>query len=460
MRLPNVFYEKHIYTESDFSNEHGVIPTFWDQNRTCSNDGECTDVWGPCYPPNEPTDWRETIDKYANRKIEYLRETSQMMQNNKDDTAGLCRPGFLIIGQGKCGTSSLYHYLMGHPRALDASEKQVHYFRYYANMGMRWYLSHFPTTKSFLSKGGLISGEASPGYLPYPNVVGLAKKEMMGTKIICIGRDPLDRSWSSYRYNYKNPAITAMRNGRLEKMGIKHSQPDDYYEQFLYSFEDMLRAELKVLKECLKPGGIGETGAKELFGSLQWVKDAAAQREKSGLPPLIDLDGQCYGEYINATVPKKQWNDLVRAKPGKFLDVQNIHLSQAMIGRSLYTYPLEWWYAVFPRQDLYFLCTEDMRDTSGEPINQVAQFVGLPSFDFSKVVAAGMYNVGGHEGYDEVTSWKVAEEDSEEQHEHNLEANSTDIPISDEFRQEMLAFFRPHNERLFSLVGRRCNWTN
>jgi hypothetical protein len=31
---------------------------------------------------------------------------------------GVCRPSFLIIGAGKCGTSSVYYYLQDHPQGL------------------------------------------------------------------------------------------------------------------------------------------------------------------------------------------------------------------------------------------------------------------------------------------------------------------------------------------------------
>ena len=41
---------------------------------------------------------------------------------------GKCRPSFLIIGGGKCGTSALYAYLNAHPQVHNASAKQVQYF--------------------------------------------------------------------------------------------------------------------------------------------------------------------------------------------------------------------------------------------------------------------------------------------------------------------------------------------
>eukprot|EP00541_Cyclophora_tenuis_P019284 CAMPEP_0116543890 /NCGR_PEP_ID=MMETSP0397-20121206/1814_1 /TAXON_ID=216820 /ORGANISM="Cyclophora tenuis, Strain ECT3854" /LENGTH=322 /DNA_ID=CAMNT_0004068043 /DNA_START=134 /DNA_END=1102 /DNA_ORIENTATION=+ len=315
---------------------------------------------------------------------------------------------------------------------------------------MRWYLSHFPSATTYLASGALMTGEASPGYLPYPDVVALVANRMPGTKIICVGRDPLDRSYSSYRYNYINPAIEKLKKGH--ERGILGKQPDEYYQQFLFSFEDMMRAELKILRRCLAPNGPGELGARRQWASTTWGRSVYEQRSRQNRSMLVDLDGQCYGGFVSSKVPRIQWAELAAQQPGKFLNVHNLHLSQAMIGRSLYTYPLEWWYALFPKEDIYFVCTEEMKDKSGDPINEVGKFLGLPSFNFSGVVSEGMYNVGGHKGYDHVTTWDQAHAEQEQKEEKKR------IPISDEFRKELMEFFKPHNERLFELVGRRCNW--
>ncbi|KAI2503419.1 hypothetical protein MHU86_11048 [Fragilaria crotonensis] len=214
-------------------------------------------------------DWASAVQSIEDGSdIEYAMQKQQLTQEDMETYQNFCRPGFLIIGQGKCGTSSLYHYLVGHPRVLPASEKQIHYFKYYARYGFKWYMGHFPTAQSFMAHGALMTGEASPGYLPYPDVVALTKKEMPGTKIICVGRDPLGRSWSSYRYNYVNPALEIMRKGKAP--GIARNMSDEYYQKYLYSFEEMLRAELKTIKACLAPGGPGEVGARERWGREPW----------------------------------------------------------------------------------------------------------------------------------------------------------------------------------------------
>ena len=128
---------------------------------------------------------------------------------------------------------------------------------------------------------------------------------------------------------------------------------------------------------------------------------------------------------------------------------RNLHLTQAFIGRSLYLFPLEWWYTAFPREHIYFVCTEELEDFSGESMNSVGKFLGLPRYDnFSEVVQGGAFNVGGHRGYDNEISWdKIGNEHKKDE-----------VELSVELRKEVEEFIRPYNERLFNMSGRRCNW--
>uniref|UniRef100_A0A7R9ZM67 Uncharacterized protein n=1 Tax=Craspedostauros australis TaxID=1486917 RepID=A0A7R9ZM67_9STRA len=174
--------------------------------------------------------------------------------------------------------------------------------------------------------------------------------------------------------------------------------------------------------------------------------------------------------------------------PEKVVLRTNAFLTSTLIGRSLYVLPLEWWYLEFDRSNLYFMCTEELSDITGEPLNEVSvNFLGLPRYDnFSAVVAKGAYNVGGHRGYDKATGWdtvnaeheqdgdgtrklshkkqkhKKGETKVEEQQAadstHENAINTGGVPLSAEVHQEFHDFVGPYNERLFALTGRRCNW--
>ena len=418
--------------DQDFLNSESIRPPYWivpNNNRH---------HWGPCEPPQTP------VEDWTN--LNTSRSTYPAATGSTTLFPNMCRPGFLIIGAGKCGTSSLYHYLTQHPRVLPAKEKQIHYFKYYRNYGLEWYYRHFPSTEYFLKHGALLTGEASPGYLPYPEVATAVRHDLPnGPRILCIGREPLDRAYSSYRYNYVEPTLQRLKKGWKH---VEGNREDEYYQAYLFSFQDMIAAELQRLQRCLSPNGTAIVKARKKHQHDAFRHEYQRRREE-GLPPMADLDAFCYGGKVNSTVLRGQWSALVAKYPDKVILDKNLHLTQSFIGRGLYTLPLEWWYATFAPDDLYFVCTEELKDLTGQPLEDVASFLGLPSFDFADVVAQGAYNVGGHRGYDEEVSWETVQ---------NASASTMEIPISDELRSEFYEFVRPYNERLFALVGKRCDW--
>eukprot|EP00581_Thalassiosira_minuscula_P018862 CAMPEP_0183718088 /NCGR_PEP_ID=MMETSP0737-20130205/11435_1 /TAXON_ID=385413 /ORGANISM="Thalassiosira miniscula, Strain CCMP1093" /LENGTH=781 /DNA_ID=CAMNT_0025947577 /DNA_START=1202 /DNA_END=3544 /DNA_ORIENTATION=- len=429
---------------------------------------------------------------------------------------GLCRPGFLIIGQGKCGTSSLYHYLTGHPRILPAKEKQIHFFRYHKTKPLKWYYSHFPTIESFLGRGALMTGEASPGYMPYPKVVESVVKRMSPDwkpsnfgddsagsgvnawnehvrslpKIIAIVRDPITRAISSYKYNYIEPAMKKLRSGRgISASGkkIPGDKSDKYYRQHhLFTFEELAYAELATLKECLKPGGKGETWSYDKFGKTSDMFFYASMKRRNNnnpvasdsFPSLIHLDEACYTTMKSKSVPRTQWKELAVEHPNKVLQLPNLQLTQSIVGRGVYALPLEWWYEVFSnaaanKEDhIHVVCTEDMANSPNDVMDDLTKFLGLPEFDFTNVTGVGRYNVGGHRGYDTVTKSPdediiVDEEEMEEpasrmlsqRHLSSTDENDVDLlAISDALMNELIHFYQPYNERLFHLIGKRCPW--
>lgn len=87
-----------VYSSADFINDRGIRPPFWD---CTSNKCNTTSEWGPCYAGHEAVTWSKEMNFYKTNPPAYER-ASYMSQST--DLAGLCRPGFIIIGAGKCGT--------------------------------------------------------------------------------------------------------------------------------------------------------------------------------------------------------------------------------------------------------------------------------------------------------------------------------------------------------------------
>lgn len=149
--IPVELKNSSVYTSSDFRNGDGRYIPYWnDHNKSSAGviqeaseglNSVSSLSWGPCYPPAAGTtiDWADILQKPAAERF----PVSHSSSNDEDefpqpkecyfhtDTKidGMCRPGFLIIGAGKCGTSSLYHYLVEHPRVLPARQKQVGFFK-------------------------------------------------------------------------------------------------------------------------------------------------------------------------------------------------------------------------------------------------------------------------------------------------------------------------------------------
>lgn len=107
-------------------------------------------------------------------------------------------PSFLIIGAAKCGTTSLYNYLIRHPRVAACFKKEVHYFDYYHHKGENWYRAHFPM-QSNMAEGKLVVGESSPYYLAHPLAPSRVAAELPKVKLICMLRNPVDRAISSFQ---------------------------------------------------------------------------------------------------------------------------------------------------------------------------------------------------------------------------------------------------------------------
>ena len=116
-------------------------------------------------------------------------------------------PDYLIVGAAKSGTTSLYRYLVRHPRIRRARRKEIRFFyREYAQ-GENWYRAHFPLVLrkhwTALRYGEFATGEADPSYLLYPHAASRAHALLPHAKLIAILRDPVDRAYSQYRHKVR-----------------------------------------------------------------------------------------------------------------------------------------------------------------------------------------------------------------------------------------------------------------
>lgn len=121
-------------------------------------------------------------------------------------------PSFVCVGGPKCGTTSLYHYLRGHPDVFLPAQKELHYFAVPDLMerpngpGMRSVLAGIVKTEADYRKtyrsspASAVSGDISPSYLTSPAAPQAIKDLLGNPKIIIMLRDPVDRMFSQYMH--------------------------------------------------------------------------------------------------------------------------------------------------------------------------------------------------------------------------------------------------------------------
>lgn len=110
-------------------------------------------------------------------------------------------PDFIIAGAQKSGTSSLAHYLSMHPNVIFSKIKEIHHFNQNADGNINEYKYFFPTRFYKKLFSNVISGEATPDYMIYPQFAEIASKISPNLKIIILLKNPVDRAFSHYRHN-------------------------------------------------------------------------------------------------------------------------------------------------------------------------------------------------------------------------------------------------------------------
>ncbi len=107
-------------------------------------------------------------------------------------------PTFLIIGAGRCGTTTLYSYLQEHPEVyLPANKRpEPHFFLKQAEYqkGLAYYRQrYFPVGGHWRAVG-----EASVSYLFDPLVPPRIHHDLPDVKLIVCLRNPIERAFSNY----------------------------------------------------------------------------------------------------------------------------------------------------------------------------------------------------------------------------------------------------------------------
>ena len=168
----------------------------------------------------------------------------------------MLKPNFLIPGAGLSGTTTLYDYLKQHPEIFLSDPKEPNFFSNYYELGEKWYLQNFKSTNPYSAVG-----EASTQYF----VSKFAPKRIHAFnpkfKFIFILRNPIERAFSSYKYDIQflgesrtfEEIITKNAKYITDGMYYTHiSRFLKYFSKkmmFFIIFEKFVKDEFKYLKK-------------------------------------------------------------------------------------------------------------------------------------------------------------------------------------------------------------------
>ena len=152
-------------------------------------------------------------------------------------------PSFLICGGQRCGTTSLYRALAGHPMVLKAVlHKGVHYFDTSYERGMGWYKAHFPLqrhadrlTERYGSPAQTF--ESAPYYMYHPQAAARIARDLPQAKLIALVRDPVERAYSQHHHEVARGfeserdfgAALALEPARLHRQEDRLAEDPRYY---------------------------------------------------------------------------------------------------------------------------------------------------------------------------------------------------------------------------------------
>ena len=98
-----------------------------------------------------------------------------------------------------------------------------------------------------------------------------------------------------------------------------------------------------------------------------------------------------------------------------------------MLGRSLYAEQLENWYKLFSKNQILIIKSEEFAIQTNKIMNEIFNFLELEPFDIP---------------------------DNSKKNKINYEI------MKKETRNDLIDFFRPYNEKLYSLIEKNFDWEN
>lgn len=147
-------------------------------------------------------------------------------------------PNLIVIGAGKCGTTSLWHYLRAHPEIDTPPRKELRFFDEFWDRGVDWYEAQFEGLTA------PVLAEATPQYARYPQWPEMPKRMrtlIPDARLVYLVRDPIERVVSTWIDEYaagreNRPFAEAVGVRALDNTYVNDSRYALQLERYLSHF--------------------------------------------------------------------------------------------------------------------------------------------------------------------------------------------------------------------------------
>jgi hypothetical protein len=302
---------------------------------------------------------------------------------------GRTRPEFILVGGMKCGSTSFARYLSAHPQVKISGPKEPNYWswRRYPARYQNFFVNESPIPDPRPDQ--VISGEFSTSLLVHPLAPRRVRANLPRLRIFVLLRNPVDRAYSHFM---------------MSKMaGLEKDR----------QFEEVVRREMDEIPELLAAHERGFLSTKDNSKSCYSTSDGT---------PI------CVAKHEQGWPQRKLRDDL---------DLRDFYY-QSYVFRSLYHDQVYRWLRLFPRKQLMILQSEHFFNDEAGTMKEVAEFLGLESFEFQSAEQLQR-------------SWDAGA--------RSASGTPRAYPTMDTATRKALAdFFEPYNRQLYRLIDKDYGW--
>lgn len=369
-----------------------------------------------------------------------------------------CAPQFVIPGSMKCGTTSMFAYLMKHPDVLElrssvideAQQRSV-----MANKEIRFFndptwrkLTKAHGTEAAVGKyfdlfeeipgpnmprhpdpevernRGKITGESSPMYVCQPGVAYRIRSSLPFAKIILMLRNPVDRAYSEFWFRQ------SLRSG--DRMQVLKVEADRSQE----AFEKCFLADLAILEYC---------------GSREWARHPS-------LSAVEDVVGCAKEASKKLRSANPAVDDICTAgsplAPACLEASETVMCSSHPVHNGMYALQIMEYIEAFPEEQVKVIRSEDFYANTVAVMEDMQQFLQLTDFDWTEATKKA-YNIVNPRS---ITGSKADLITNDKNSNKGLQMGASETsdypPLDPALRMRLEQVMAPYNRALAELLGR------